>query len=112
VRNPDELFEVRRPPSPGATKVWIQLTRRDYEALLRDTSVFTDAAAIAPQISARIEGRPADGTLVTGNFFQVLGVKAALGRVLTALDDVFAARPVIVLSSYRLTISACSTSRS
>jgi predicted permease len=99
VRNPDELFEVRRPPSPGATKVWVQLTRRDYEALLRDTSVFTDAAAIVPHISARIEGRPADGTLVTGNFFQVLGVKAALGRVLTALDDEpFAARPVIVLS--------------
>ena len=37
--------------------------------------------------------------LVTGNFFQVLGVQAALGRPLTPDDDErFAGRPVIVLS--------------
>ena len=38
-------------------------------------------------------------TLVTGNFFQVLGVHAALGRALTPDDDERSAgRPVIVLS--------------
>ena len=38
-------------------------------------------------------------TLVSGNFFQVLGVQAALGRHLTPSDDErFAGRPVIVLS--------------
>jgi predicted permease len=38
-------------------------------------------------------------TLVTGNFFQALGVQAALGRPLTPADDErFAGRPVIVLS--------------
>ena len=37
--------------------------------------------------------------LVTGNFFQVLGVQAALGRPLLPGDDErFAGRPVIVLS--------------
>ena len=47
----------------------------------------------------RIEGRPAVAVLVTGNFFQVLGVQAALGRSLLPEDDErFAGRPVIVLS--------------
>src|SRR6185295_2210492 len=36
VRNPAELFEVRRPPYPGVTAVWKPLTRSDYEALRRD----------------------------------------------------------------------------
>ena len=31
-----ELFEVRRPPTPGA-RVWVALKRPDYEALRRDT---------------------------------------------------------------------------
>jgi predicted permease len=48
---------------------------------------------------ARFEGRPARPALVSGNFFQVLGVQAALGRPLLPGDDErFAGRPVIVLS--------------
>ena len=39
------------------------------------------------------------GTVVTGNFFQVLGVQATLGRPLLPEDDERGAgRPVIVLS--------------
>ena len=46
-----------------------------------------------------VEGRLARSALVTGNFFQVLGVQAALGRPLLPEDDERgAARPVIVLS--------------
>jgi len=99
VRNPAELFEVRRPPAPRVTAVWHALTRQDYDALRRDTSVFTDVLAMFPLVEARIAGHPTTGTLVTGNFFQVLGVNAALGRTLTAADDErFAGQPVIVLS--------------
>ena len=99
VRHPGELFEVRRPPSPGATKVWVPLTRRDYDALRRDTSVFTDAFAMLPGVETRIDGRMTSGTLVTGNFFQTLGVNAARGRTMIPIDDErFAGRPVIVLS--------------
>ena len=65
----------------------------------RETSVFTDAFAMLRPIRTRIEGRTMTATLVTGNFFQVLGVQAALGRTLDAGDDEpFAGRPVIVLS--------------
>ena len=50
-------------------------------------------------IDSRIDGRMMAGTLVTGNFFQALGVTAALGRTLTPDDDKpFAGRPVVVLS--------------
>ena len=69
-----------------------------YDSLRRDTSVFTDAVALLRGVATRIDGRRR-GTLVTGNFFQVLGVSAALGRTLTPGDDVrFGGRPVIVLS--------------
>ena len=44
-------------------------------------------------IDSRIDGRMMAGTLVTGNFFQVLGVSAALGRTLTPADDEPFARP-------------------
>ena len=41
-----------------------------------------------------------DGELVSGNYFQALGVKAALGRVLTPEEDdrVYKGHPVVVLS--------------
>ncbi|MEX2273581.1 MAG: ABC transporter permease [Vicinamibacterales bacterium] len=99
VRNPAELFEARRAVSPGVTRVWVTLTRHDYDALRSDTDVFTHAAAMLPGIEARIEGRALDGTLVTRNFFQMVGAGAALGRPLQAADDErHAGRPVVVLS--------------
>ncbi len=99
VRHPNELFEVRRPPYPGNTDVWEVLTRPDYDALRHDTNVFTDAFAMLPGLETRVDGRTVSGTLVTGNFFQVLGVDAAIGRALMPTDDErFAGRPVIVLS--------------
>ena len=77
----------------------MRFTRPQYEALRRETSVFSDAFAMLPDIDSRIDGRMMAGTLVTGNFFQVLGVGAALGRTLTPADDErFAGRPVVVLS--------------
>jgi hypothetical protein len=100
VRNPGELFEVRQPPSPGAgATVWEAWTRPDYDALRRETRVFTDALAMLPGIETRVEGRAVSGTLVTGNFFQVLGVNATLGRILLPDDDTKGAgRAVVVLS--------------
>ena len=50
-------------------------------------------------VTTRIDGRPVTAALVTGNFFPVLGVHAALGRSLMPDDDERSAgRPVIVLS--------------
>jgi len=98
VRSPGELFAVERRTGPGPD-AWLPFTWREYDAIRRETSVFTDAFAMLRFVRTRIEGRLANSTLVTGNFFQVLGVQAALGRPLTPADDQrMAGRPVIVLS--------------
>jgi putative ABC transport system permease protein len=98
VRDPGELFGVARLPNPRANEA-LSFTRPEYEALRRETGVFTDAFAMLLGGSTRVEDRPVTSVLVTGNFFQALGVQAALGRRLTPGDDErFAGRPVIVLS--------------
>jgi predicted permease len=98
VRDPDQLFEVRWLPDAAARRVWIPFTRPDYEALRRDSGVFEDAIGILRGVSARVDARTTNGTLVTGNFFQVLGTGPSAGRVLTPADEQ-SGRLVIVLSS-------------
>jgi predicted permease len=95
VRNPRELFAVAV-GRDGDTEPTIVFTRRDYEALRRETDVFADAFATSAS-AARVEGRLTRAVVVTGNFFQVLGVRPSLGRILLP-DDERAGRPVIVLS--------------
>jgi predicted permease len=96
VRNPHELFAVERERS--ATAEPATFTRPLYDALLRETSVFSDAFASTPEIAAWIEGRRMEGPLVTGNFFHLLGVSAARGRTLALSDDEPGSPSAIVLS--------------
>jgi putative ABC transport system permease protein len=97
VQSPGELFAVWVGQGTGGdSEPTVVFTRRDYEALRRETAVFTDAFAINANF-ARVEGRLTRADLVTGNFFQVLGVRPSLGRALLPDDD-GAGRPVIVLS--------------
>jgi hypothetical protein len=86
VRSPGELFAVERPMAPG-TDASLPFTRPEYEAMRRETSVFADAVAMVRPVRTRIEGRLVSSALVTGNFFPVLGVQAALGRPSTPGDD-------------------------
>ena len=102
VRSPRELFAVERQTGPDDANEAVPFSRADYDAMRRETSFFADAFAMQahgdPNLT-RIEGRPAVAVLVTGNFFQALGVRAALGRTLIPGDDErFAGRAVIVLS--------------
>jgi len=96
VPNPHELFAVVRPTGFDEREGF---TYAQYDALRRETNVFADVMAIMPDIDSRIDGRMMSGALVSGNFFQAVGVRAALGRTLTPADDQRAApRPVMVLS--------------
>ena len=95
VPNIHELFGVERPRTADGELV--RLTRPVYDALRRETGVFTDVFAMVPETDSRVNGRTMGGSLVTGNFFQVLGVAAAQGRVLTPADD-DERQPVVVLS--------------
>ena len=96
VRNPHELFAVERQRSANAKPE--SFTRPQYEALVRETGVFSDAFAIGPDIDQWIDGQRLEGSLVTGNFFHVLGVSAARGRTIIPSDDEPGGRRVIVLS--------------
>ena len=95
VPNIHEFYAVERPRTAEGDLV--RLTRPVYETLRRETSVFTDVFAMVPETDSRVNGRTMSGALVTGNFFQVLGVGAAQGRVLTPADEE-ARQPVVVLS--------------
>ncbi len=94
VRNPDELFEVTRQPSANAEPE--RFTRQEYDALVRETGVFSDAFARGPGIDRRVDGRKMQGTLVTGNFFHVLGVSAVRGRTLVPSDDEEGGQPIVL----------------
>lgn len=73
----------------------------EYAALSSHTNVFTGVTAFR---STRVSiGQGADATLeramtATGNYFTVLGVTPALGRLFTPADDRAGADPVVVLS--------------
>jgi predicted permease len=96
VRDPHELFAVTRQRSANAEPAGF--TRRQYEALVGETGVFAGAFAMGPEIDRWIDGQRMEGGLVTGNFFQVLGVSAARGRTLTPADDEPGGGHAIVLS--------------
>lgn len=75
------------------------LTRPQFEALRTETHVFTDAYAEMADIDLRVDGRMMSVTLVSGNFFDVVGVHPVMGRALTPSDDLRSGgNPVIVLS--------------
>jgi predicted permease len=59
----------------------------------------TYAPIIESTLRAGGETKKVNATLVSGNFFQVLRARAAVGRVLTPADDEPTAAPVAVISS-------------
>src|SRR2546423_1794005 len=76
-----------------------------YKQLLQDADAFDglcafqsseDRAAVRRDRSTA--ARPAGVRLVSGNYFQVLGVNAAIGRTIVPSDDAADAQPVAVVS--------------
>jgi predicted permease len=99
VRSPGELaaVQVQRRSDAGADED-VAFTLADYDAMRREVSVFTDIFGMAGMFT-RVDGRSARAAPVTGNFFEVLGARAALGRVLLPGDDErLGGSTVIVLS--------------
>lgn len=72
-----------------------------YEALRNRAQVFSGLiarAAFRATLAYRGPASNAQAEVVSGNFFEVLGVRPALGRLLTEGDDQRAREPVAVLS--------------
>jgi len=107
VRNPEELV-VLKSPGPKRGHVWSDGDDSEifsyplYKGLAKNTAVFDGMIAryeFAASIANHGQTDRGSGELVSGNYFEVLGVRPGLGRVLSpADDDVQGAHPVLVLS--------------
>ena len=94
-----EMFAMERPRTAG--DVPRSFTRAQFDALRRETSVFTDAYAALSDVDSLVDRRLMWGTFVTGNFFRVLRVSAAMGRVLTPEDEEPSAGQSVMVLSHR-----------
>src|SRR5712664_2423157 len=107
VQNPDELVLLR---SPGLMTghVWSDGDEAQsfsypvYKGLRDSNSVFSGMLArfvFPATIAEHGQTERGSGELVSGNYFDVLGVRPAVGRLFMAEDDrVPSAQPVVVLS--------------
>jgi predicted permease len=101
VERPDRLVDVFT--SSGAGDVYATSSYPDFLDFKARNEVFEDMLAYSPSIAAvklSDRSRLAMGETVTGNYFQLLGLKARLGRTLLPDDDrAGAARAAVI--SYR-----------
>ena len=100
VRDSSELVYVFNGSTGSATGVPV-FSYPEFDEL-RASDVFDGLAAWGPittSLNADAETDLIPGAIVTGNFFDVLGVQAANGRTLAPTDDVTpGAHPVVVIS--------------
>jgi putative ABC transport system permease protein len=81
----------------------VEISYGDFREWQRRNQVFSHAALISSvnldyTVTGRGEPMQVEGTIVTADFFQTLGVPPRLGRVFTPADDVPDAPTVVVLS--------------
>jgi predicted permease len=95
VREPQALYEAYWMDRGGASH---DFSWPEYQNLLASNPAFSEAFGYR-NADVRMDGRDLPGTLVTGDYFRVLGVGTALGRALLPEDSSTpGGRPVIVLS--------------
>jgi predicted permease len=92
-----EFYSVERPQQSDEDLSLFDRPR--FDALRRETSVFTDAYAAVNGVDLKVDGRKMSVNLVSGNFFHVAKVNPVMGRALSPADDDRAGgHPVLVLS--------------
>ena len=97
VRDPAGLvqFTWRYPGDPPQNV----FSLANYAHYRERNTVFSELIGVAPLFSEpRTSGRPATAAVVTGNFFEALGVGTVLGRRIQPADDNDGAAPVAVVS--------------
>jgi len=99
IADPDRLVLLARSNSIQIRST--NISRQEYDALTNERRGFGDTAAwtsFAEVLSGHGTGELIQGEAVTGGYFKVLGVEAALGRTLGPADDRSGAAPVAVLA--------------
>jgi predicted permease len=97
VRDPGTLYQASWENRGG---LFHRFSWAEAAGFGRDMAgVFPETYVSMPQLLTRINGRPAMGELVTGNYFSLLGVPAFRGRMLRPSDSEAPGRePVVVVS--------------
>jgi predicted permease len=113
VREPDRLVLFGDNPSEGAAAVpatgpWVFFSYESYKFLSQQPLPLESLTAIRAgedPVPVRMEGESESGLvrnavthLVSGNYFETMGVKAALGRAFSSNDDQPNATPMAVAS--------------
>jgi predicted permease len=111
VTRPQELVAVGKPSRVNGLSMGTPqmdfFSYPLYRALRENNKSFSDLAASGRtgKLDRREEGTPAgsepehpNGRMVSGNYFSLLGVRAAIGRTISEEDDKTGATPVAVLS--------------
>ena len=99
IERPDRIVDVYTKGADGDT--YSTNSYPDFLDLQAQNQVFTGMAGYSPAIAAMKTGtqsRMALGEVVTGNYFQLLGVTAAIGRTLLPDDDVKGAQRAVAIS--------------
>jgi putative ABC transport system permease protein len=106
AREPDRLLRIAGPGfdsiAAGAIDSEAHIRPADYLEYRDRNRTFSAIAASHPGGPTGVRWRgPVEMipvTVVTGNYFEMLGISAALGRTLTSADGRFGAREVVVLT--------------
>ncbi len=106
VVDPDRVVRVQMqlppPPNEPAGELSSAISYPDFVNLRDNTKGFAGAAAFAPtnvSVGEGADARNHSALLVSGDYFRLLGVRAARGRLILPEDDrEGAANPVVVLS--------------
>jgi predicted permease len=96
LREPQSLFEFYWTDRTGEGHDY---TWPEYQEFLAENPAFSEALAYQ-ETETRLDGRHELGVLVTGQYFQMLGVGATLGRTLLPEDSSTPGREAVIVLSY------------
>lgn len=97
IRDPYSLYSFTWTDRTGRGHSFSWDQYREFE---KDHSAFSEVAA-THSVMTRLDGRVLQGQLVTGNYFQLLGVGTVLGRPLLPEDAAVPGRDPIIVLSYQ-----------
>jgi hypothetical protein len=99
-RDEDRLIYIRQSaPNIGQeNSTWSIPEIQDLKARVKTLSEFGDFSTIAFTIIGLGEPREVNGGVVNGSFFEVMGLRPVLGRLVGPQDDGPKAAPVVVLT--------------
>lgn len=104
VAHPNELFTIGNPERNGVFR-WLSASYPDYEDIRARNRSFLDIAAYTNQrvgITVSRDTPPSVrfAALVSGNFFQVMGIAPAMGRGFIGEEDRVPGRDAVAVISY------------